>query len=182
MWYPKYPSEVRHEHRPSAPRRRDQREMSKFLTSLGSLERTPRFMSPKPTPIRLVRVRTDQTGSSVHQSHLWFQNKHERSEMGVRRPETSPLVYIFPSLMHLPVSHCPPPASGPLPPPSGSDRSSAPLQPGCRAHSKMVELRNNRNRGAEANSRSHEATSQTATRQLSGQNSALSPGIFPILF
>lgn len=100
-WYPKYPSEVRHEHRPSGPRRRAQRETSRFLTSIGSLERTPRFTSPKPT---LIRVRRDQTGSSIRQQHLWFQQlqNKQRSQMGVRRPKASPLIYIFPSSMHVP--------------------------------------------------------------------------------
>lgn len=86
------------------------------------------FTSPL---IRLVRVGRDQTGSSIR--HLWFQqiqNKHERSQMGVRRPKTSPLIYIFASLMQVPVSHCPLPATGPLPPSSGSRISSVPLPPG----------------------------------------------------
>lgn len=165
-WYPKYPSEVRHEHRPSGPRRRAQRETSRFLTSIGSLERTPRFTSPKPT---LIRVRRDQTGSSIRQQHLWLQQlqNKQRSRMGVRRPKASPLIYIFPSFMHVPSLTVPcqhldlyPLRQGPV--------SSGQL--GYRAHSEM-EFRNN----------GTEKSPPRLTRQLCGQNSALSPGSFPIL-
>lgn len=93
--------------------------------------------------------------------HLWLHQLQKKQEIKVVKVTDGSRE----------ASDCPLPASGPLPPSSGSDilgrGTPGPIEK-TKGHKKV-------------NSKSHEATSQTATRQVCGQNLALSPASSPIL-